>query len=339
MMDGAEVLDDAVVAVRQNPHTGLATIDLSLHGGPRVVQRALLRLKAAGIEIVEATALLDGSLPATSTAAIERELLAALLNAKTRAVAAWLMRMGRELPAVTRSVIANLQRADFEPAARTLQSLCDRERQARFLLGGIRVVIAGPPNVGKSTLANALAEQEAALVSDVPGTTRDYVEHAAAADGAPLTLVDTAGVRSTTDILESEAIRRTDEQVRTADLILWVFDAASEIAEPTRAEFDGVRGLAVLNKCDQGLSRSASELLALRPDAAVKVSARTGDNLSELRARIVSAAGLTGWQASLCAPFTPRQTGICRRALSELKRPAPDAAGAIRELVRMVESG
>ena len=93
------------------------------------------------------------------------------------------------------------------------------------LRDGMRVVIAGAPNVGKSTLFNYLADRDVAIVSPTPGTTRDSLEIAADIAGFPVTFIDTAGIRDTTDDLEGQGIARSVERAKTADLVLWLFDA------------------------------------------------------------------------------------------------------------------
>ena len=124
--------------------------------------------------------------------------------------------------------------------------------QGERLREGLRVAIAGPPNAGKSTLFNRLARREAAIVSPFPGTTRDVLEIHLDLGGYPVTVLDTAGIRDTTDPVEREGVRRAGEQAAGADLVLWVIEATSEdVGEaPVQA------GWLVVNKMDLRIQRN-----------------------------------------------------------------------------------
>lgn len=139
---------------------------------------------------------------------------------------------------------------------------------------GLFFAITGAPNVGKSTLINALAERDVAIVSDIPGTTRDVLETRVVLGGVPVTLVDTAGLRATEDWIEAEGVRRARARAADADLVMTVVEAGS----PTPAE---AGELLVANKSDLG---------GAGPDGALRISARTGKGMDELRARLAEAA-------------------------------------------------
>jgi len=250
IVDGSETIDDALVSVWHDPGGGESAdnmpgpglagggeyvVDLSLHGGPRVVQRVLLLLKRAGARIVEPSELRSAGWPTAH--AVEGDVLAALPRAPTRAVGIWLARMIDLLPTTVERIISDITAGSIEAARSALADLVQRGDQSRYLLDGVRVVLTGGPNTGKSTLANALAERERSIVSDTPGTTRDWVEHPAAVAGVPFTFVDTAGLRETDDPVEREAVRRARDQTASADVILQVMDAS---APPTAADQQAV---------------------------------------------------------------------------------------------------
>jgi tRNA modification GTPase len=151
------------------------------------------------------------------------------------------------------------------------------------LRDGLVVALAGPPNVGKSTLMNQLARREVAIVSPHAGTTRDVIEVQLDLDGYPVTLIDTAGVREADDPVEQEGVRRARARAAEADLVLWLTDAESE-REPARAAPVWL----VRNKIDLGISAAPSERSV--EVNAFRISARHGDGVAELVAAIIGFA-------------------------------------------------
>jgi tRNA modification GTPase len=151
---------------------------------------------------------------------------------------------------------------------------------------GLFFAITGPPNVGKSTLINALAEREVAIVSHLPGTTRDALETRVVFAGVPVTLVDTAGLRQTDDSIEAEGVRRAITRAADADLVMTVVEAGSPpLPAPHSAtsRSDGNGFLLIANKADLGLPG---------PEGALRISAKTGTGMAELRKRLADMARL-----------------------------------------------
>lgn len=167
-------------------------------------------------------------------------------------------------------------RADIEDA---LAASAHSER----LRDGLTVAIAGPPNAGKSTLLNRLARREAAIVSPIAGTTRDAIEVHLDLDGYPVTLVDTAGIRDTDDPVEQEGVRRAEHRARTADLVLWLVDAADPLPPPR--DDGGVPRWVLRNKIDTGRA-----LAAPPASPAFDISALRGDGMAELTAALAAFA-------------------------------------------------
>ncbi|MCS6896963.1 MAG: tRNA uridine-5-carboxymethylaminomethyl(34) synthesis GTPase MnmE, partial [Nitrospira sp.] len=165
---------------------------------------------------------------------------------------------------------------------------------ARRLREGARVAIAGPPNVGKSSLLNALLGEDRAIVTDIPGTTRDLIEESVVWDGVMVTLIDTAGVRETDDVVELEGIKRTASAVEQSDLILYVMDASEGESRtggyPKLLIEKSQRLLLVLNKSDLVESDMAAkwvEVVARRLGVrTVVTSARTAQGIDELKRAI-----------------------------------------------------
>ena len=153
------------------------------------------------------------------------------------------------------------------------------DRRGERLRDGFRVVIAGPPNVGKSSLLNALARRDAAIVSEEAGTTRDVIEVHLDLRGLPVIVTDTAGIRAAQGAVEAEGIRRTLARVEDADLVLWMVDATApeESSAPIQASSAPMR---VINKID--LVHSAPNAGLSAPMSAIRLSAKTGEGVSEL---------------------------------------------------------
>jgi tRNA U34 5-carboxymethylaminomethyl modifying GTPase MnmE/TrmE len=337
-----EVLDDAVLAARRLPD-GAVLIHISVHGGPRIVQRLLLALKAAGAVVVDAQA--HAPLSRLVTNLLEAEAFELLATAKTRAVAAWLARVPAALAAEAERIDHLLAAGSVEAGRAALSELADRFNEALYLTHGIRIVLTGEPNSGKSTLANALAGAEHSVVSEAAGTTRDWVELPAALDGLPITLVDTAGIRHPLDALEQESIRRAHSQIATADVLVRVVDrsappllsdaaglgrhdmtsGAPSLNSQTRAgcpppqrptvQEPPPREVWVWNKSDLPMNAAWTEA---QGPAGVHVSALTGEGLAELRRYLLGAAGMAGWANRPARPFTQRQHWLCLAGIAAL---------------------
>jgi tRNA modification GTPase len=199
-----------------------------------------------------------------------------------------------------------------------LDDVLAKSRQGSLLRAGVHVVLAGPPNVGKSSLLNRLAGEERAIVTPVPGTTRDALREPLQIEGLPLTLVDTAGLRAGADGIERLGMERTRREIAAADVVLQVSEAASEPTPLDDVPEDATRIL-VFNKLDLHPGFSP-------PAGALAVSARTGEGLDELRSAIVRAAG---WSSSGEATFLARE-----RHLRALRACADHLATAVSEVQR-----
>lgn len=183
-------------------------------------------------------------------------------------------------------------------------------RQGRALRDGLHVVIAGRPNAGKSSLLNVLAGYDAAIVTEIPGTTRDVLRERIHVDGLPIHVVDTAGLRDTTDAIEVEGVRRARAEIGRADLVLYVVDAVRGLDDDERAALPaGAAALIVWNKTDLPDARPVP---ALESHPVISVSMLTGAGLPALREQLKSAAG---YQADATGVFSAR-----RRHLDALTR-------------------
>jgi tRNA modification GTPase len=196
------------------------------------------------------------------------------------------------------------------------------------LRDGLVVAIAGPPNVGKSTLMNHLARREVAIVSPHAGTTRDVIEVQLDLDGYPVTLIDTAGIRETVDPVEQEGVRRARARAAEADLVLWLTDTESgHRPEQGAAPVWRIRSKVDLGEPDIGATNS-DDLAS----PAFRISARRGDGIAELIAAIVGFAQDYFGAGETALITRERQRSLLRDTADSLKR-GLDAAALGEELV------
>ena len=175
--------------------------------------------------------------------------------------------------------------------ARLVQTL-NTAKQGCLLREGAYIVIAGQPNAGKSSLLNCLAGDEIALVSDIPGTTRDVIRQSIQIRGVPMHIVDTAGLRESQDVVEKMGIARAHQTLQRADLILLLLDASKDVESQSQALLaslpPNIPVLKVFNKVDL-ISNVAPNLM--EDDTSIAISAKTGAGLDDLRAKLLQAVG------------------------------------------------
>jgi tRNA modification GTPase len=342
-----ERIDEGLALYYPAPHsyTGEAVLELQGHGGPVVMQTLLAACIAAGARHAEPgeftrRAFLEGKLDLA-----QAEAVADLIDASSREAARSALRsLSGEFSSAIAALVAQLielralveAMLDFpeeeidavhadDASARlarlraALQDTLAKSRQGSLLRTGIHVVIAGRPNVGKSSLLNRLAGEDRAIVTPIAGTTRDALREPIEIDGMPIVLVDTAGLRASQDEVERLGIQRTRQELERADVVLEVFEAGSAAppGEPLAKEATRIR---VYNKSDLAPGFAPSG------PGAVVVSAKTGAGLDGLRKAILQTAGWTSTGESV---FLARERHV--RALELARRHLEAAAGALRQ--------
>jgi len=177
--------------------------------------------------------------------------------------------------------------AGLKSCTSAFEELRRTARVGRVLRDGYRVVIVGRPNAGKSSLLNRLSGEEAAIVTEVAGTTRDILREQINIDGLAVELIDTAGLRDDPDRIEEEGIRRAREAIKSADAVLWIQDANETLEQQLDEELpEGAEIMIVRNKIDM-----TGEQAGLAADGTVRLSAKTGDGINALHECLRAAAG------------------------------------------------
>jgi tRNA modification GTPase len=304
--DRAGKIDEVLVTYFRTPnsYTGEDVVEISCHGGVLVTRRVLDLLLAEGARMANPgeftqRAFLNGKMDLTQAEAV-MDLIRAQTELALRAANDQLAgHLGTELAEIRELLLTTLAHVeayidfpdeqidpDTGKALRdrilALESRLDRllatADQGRVLRHGLKTVIYGAPNVGKSSLLNLLLGYERAIVSEVPGTTRDTIEEVINVRGIPVRLIDTAGARESSDFLESEGMRRTHRQVEQADLVIHVVDSS---LPPSGLELmDHSRNVLLLNKADLGIHP------AWRTAIGIKFSCKEKSGLEELNRAI-----------------------------------------------------
>jgi tRNA modification GTPase len=264
--EAGEVIDDPVVVLSVDG----GAADVNVHGGPWVVASVLDLARRHGFDVAETTDQHVANVAVDADDVLERDVVAHLPRATTEQAIRVLLAQPKAWAAFLASRPA---RAEIE---RVLS-----DRGLWWMLHPPRVAIVGPPNVGKSTLANRLFAQDRSIVADVPGTTRDWVGETANLDGLAVTLVDTPGVRETADPIEREAIERSAGEVRGADAVVLVLDASRPLDDGQRQLMAAhPNAIVVANKSDRGFAWAGEVAGALATVATM------GVGVDELRRRL-----------------------------------------------------
>lgn len=356
-----QVIDEGLALYFPAPHsfTGEDVVELQGHGGPVILDQLVRACLAQGarqaragefslraflndrMDLTQAEAIAD-LIDAGSDAAA-RAALHSLQGEFSRQVNARVEQLIRLRMYVEAAMDFPEEEIDFlsdgKVAAELDQLIADTgavlalAKQGRLLREGMTVVIAGRPNAGKSSLLNALAGHEAAIVTDIAGTTRDVLREAIQIDGMPLNIIDTAGLREAPDVVEKEGIRRAWQEIGRADLLLVVVDLSDSadtlntLADILPDDEQRLAGLSipvllVFNKRDLAPHRP----LPASPFPAVALSARSGEGLDALRQALKRQAGYESHQES---PFSARRRHLT--ALEQALAALQHGAAQLRE--------
>lgn len=368
------VIDEAILLIFRAPRsfTREDVVEIQGHGGPVVARRILRRVLEAGarsaepgeftrraflngrLDLVQAEAVLDlirARSDRAAAAAIEQ--LTGDLTRHLAAVYDGLLRTAANLEAtldfpdeeLPPSILDGLAQ-DLAATRTRLAELLATWNEGHLLRDGATIVIAGKPNVGKSTLLNALLGKDRAIVSHIPGTTRDTIEEGLVIGGYPVKIVDTAGLRETDCSVEQAGIQRSENQIAAADLLLYVADASQPVDAEDESRIidgDGRRTILVLNKIDLAPLRTSVTTNLYRT---CYTSAVNGDGIHELRQMILRVLEGSGGRSVQHAAISERHRQLLESAaakvdealdlLSNPRREVDLAASALRAAVESV---
>ncbi len=319
--NGKEEVDQAMAALMKGPRsfTGEDMAEIFTHGGPAVVSAVLDLIIGLGARLAEPgefsrRAFLNGKLSLAEAESIAW-IVAAQSKAELRAAARQLkggpsLLLGRVKKRLIEALSLLELTLDFddyaeeEPdrekiagllksARRDAGKLLEESRSGSYLRDGVKVVIIGKPNVGKSSLLNKFLDQKRAIVSKEPGTTRDTIEEVIRLDGIPLKIIDTAGIRSPHGEIEKEGVSRTVERVKEADLVLMVLDSGTELSKDDYRALElagGKRSLLIVNKTDLPSRVNLKEISHnLNGSKAIEISATRNWGLQRLKEEVLKA--------------------------------------------------
>jgi tRNA modification GTPase len=351
--DDGTAIDQGLAIHFPAPHsyTGEDVLELQAHGGPVVLQLLLARCleigKAIGLRVANPGEFTERAFLNDKIDLAQAEAIADLIDASTEAAARSASRslagvFSREVHSLRDALvhlrmlveatldfpeeeIDHLRKGDAHgqlvKLQHTAQALLHRTTQGALLREGIKVVIAGRPNAGKSSLLNALAGAELAIVTPIAGTTRDKVQQTIQIQGVPLHIIDTAGLRDSSDVVERIGIERAWDEIAGADAVIHLHDLAATLhpdtAQQTLAD-DAQLAAAMVskvtaqipvvqiwNKLDKALGQTLPAALSL--SNSIVISAKTGEGIAQLRKKLLDIAG---WQSAPEGVFIARERHV-----------------------------
>lgn len=337
-----EIVDEAIILIMRAPksYTKENVVEIQCHGGFEVLREILNLTFRAGarpaergeftkraflngrIDLSQAQAVLDVIQAKTSAALnVAQNRLSGKTSKKIRDIRAKILNVLAHIDALIDFPEDEIDDVILEEIDATISAQIDElkkflanQRQGKILREGLSTAIIGKPNVGKSSLLNFLTDSERAIVTEIPGTTRDSIEEFINVDGIPLKIIDTAGIRNSSDVVEKIGIDRAREVAANAELVLALFDSSRPLTDEDEEIFKLLKpesSIILLTKSD--LPASTFNLQA----SSLKISTKTGEGIDELLAAISKKVGAIDYESNFVRD--EREADILRRAVKNLE--------------------
>ncbi|WP_097028230.1 tRNA uridine-5-carboxymethylaminomethyl(34) synthesis GTPase MnmE [Clostridium peptidivorans] len=309
-----DVLDEVLVTYMKGPrsYTAEDTVEINCHGGVTPTKRIFQEIIKAGARVAEPgeftkRAFLNGRIDLSQAEAVidiiraktELSMKSAVLQSNGRiskeinSLRNRLLQIIAHIEATVdfpeddlEEVTSNQVSIQIENIINEVNQLLITADEGKILREGLNVVIVGKPNVGKSSLLNALLKEQRAIVTEVPGTTRDVIEEYINLDGVPIKIIDTAGIRETEDIVEKIGVEKSKEKIMEADLIIFMIDLSRKLDDQDKEIMDYIRDkkyIVLLNKSDLENKVVKEDLIGLNLKYIIESSAKSGKGLDELK--------------------------------------------------------
>lgn len=317
-LDTKEIIDDVILSYMKGPksYTGENVVEVNCHGGVVATNRVLNQIVRSGARVAEPgeftkRAFLNGRVDLSQAEAIMDIIKAktelSMKSAMMQSKGALSKEIG-ELRKYLLNVLALIEYAvDFtedeedvvddnllsqikdsiNKTITRINSLLKNADEGKIIRDGLNIVIVGKPNVGKSSLLNSLLREKRAIVTDIPGTTRDVIEEYINLDGIPIKITDTAGIRDTQDTVEKIGVERSKEKIEEADLVIFMLDTSRHLDDEDRVIMDAIKDkkyIALLNKIDLECKLSKEVITGL--NKTIDISTKTGFGIEELKKEI-----------------------------------------------------
>jgi tRNA modification GTPase len=359
-----DAIDEAVVTYFQGPNsfTGEDVVEVSCHGSPVLLRQVIDQCLSAGARPAEAgeftlRALMNGRIDLT-----EAEAIRDLIDSQTSAAALQAVRQMRgafsselqplkddlldvivTLESALEFVEDDLPAVQIEGIERRLVEIADRTagfaatyHAGHLIRDGLRVAIVGRPNVGKSSLFNALLGTDRAIVTDIAGTTRDHLHERLVIDNIPISLIDTAGLRETDDKVESIGVERSRSMIADADLVVLLFDASEELAPEDRSvieETSVYERLMVLNKIDKVEAAANNDF---EGENVVRISAKYGQGIDELKGALIQPFAIGEAERSGFLITDARHHDLLTRAAADIRESLTHLGDGVSEEITLI---
>lgn len=342
--ENSVVVDESIITFFKAPnsYTGEDLVEIACHGNPIIVDKIISTCSYFGARIAEPGEFTKRAFINGKMDLIQAEAVASLIHAQSEESSRLNLRLVRgelsiKLNTLHQQIITALSMVEFELdisedeiqddlknqvlniVKTQIKQICQMlgsHKQARMLNRGALVVIAGPPNVGKSTLLNTLSETNRAITSNIPGTTRDAIDVSLILDGVPINMVDTAGIRHTTEEIEKEGVKRTFNYLEKADLIILVHDPV--LVETQYYDYiKNIPVIEIMNKTDLLTKVELDTVMSTYPKR-LFLSAKSGYNIDSLKQNIKTSLGISSTLSDNLTITTSRQQISLKHSLDKL---------------------